>query len=164
MWNNSYRTPTECWQNTPDFQKSKLISTQWSREKEIKKIQRNQDGTCTPGKELWRRKIFWHLETPSWRSFRTSEESAVTCAEGKAERILHRDQCQTIIPHSELTVCMHTTAGGGWVLRLTLQRSDLREKTEVDCHEDCLRGIMKQLRECWKKSGGARDARDLNAR
>ena len=37
MWNNSYRTPTECWQNTPDFQKSKLISTQWSREKEIRK-------------------------------------------------------------------------------------------------------------------------------
>ena len=25
MWNNSYRTPTECWQKTSDFQKGKKI-------------------------------------------------------------------------------------------------------------------------------------------
>ena len=179
MWNNSYRTPTECWQKTPDFQKGKLISTQWSRAKEIRnEIQRNQDGTCTPGRELWRRKIFWHLENPSWRRFRTSEESAVTCAEGKAERILHRDQCQSSIPHSEMTICMHTRAGGDWVLRLKLQRWDLREKTEVDCHEDCLSGYyetaQRVLKKVWgcqrckrsqrqvgKKGGSARDVLTL---
>ena len=27
MWNSSYRTPTEYWQKTPDFQKGTLIST-----------------------------------------------------------------------------------------------------------------------------------------
>ena len=25
MWNNSYRTPTECWQKTSDFPKGKKI-------------------------------------------------------------------------------------------------------------------------------------------
>ena len=27
MWNNSYRTPTECWQKTPDFPKGKKLPT-----------------------------------------------------------------------------------------------------------------------------------------
>ena len=27
MWNNSYRTPTECWQKTSDFPKGKKLPT-----------------------------------------------------------------------------------------------------------------------------------------
>ena len=33
-WNNSYRTPTECWQNTSDLPKGKKLSTYLGRAKE----------------------------------------------------------------------------------------------------------------------------------
>ena len=33
-WNNSYRTPTECWQKTSDFPKGKKLPTYLGREKE----------------------------------------------------------------------------------------------------------------------------------
>ena len=34
MWNNSYRTPTECWQKTSDFPKDKKLPTYLDRAKE----------------------------------------------------------------------------------------------------------------------------------
>ena len=34
MWNNSYRTPAECWQKTSDFPKGKKLPTYLSRAKE----------------------------------------------------------------------------------------------------------------------------------
>ena len=34
MWNNSYRTPTECWQKTSDFPKGKKLLTYLGRAKE----------------------------------------------------------------------------------------------------------------------------------
>lgn len=44
MWTNSYRTPTEHWQETSDFQKGKQMSTKWDRAKEIrKKRERERD-------------------------------------------------------------------------------------------------------------------------
>ena len=54
MWNNSYRTPTECWQKTSDFPKGKKIPTYLGRAKEKRKKQRqkNRDGTYTSGREL----------------------------------------------------------------------------------------------------------------
>ena len=54
MWNNFYRTPTECWQKTSDFPKGKKLPTYLGRAKEKKKKQRqkNRDGTCTSGREL----------------------------------------------------------------------------------------------------------------
>ena len=54
MWNNSYRTPIECWQKTSDFPKGKKIPTYLGRAKEKRKKQRqkNRDGNCTSGKEL----------------------------------------------------------------------------------------------------------------
>ena len=52
MWNNSYRTPAECWQKTSDFPKGKKIPTYLSRAKEKKQRQKNRDGTCTSGREL----------------------------------------------------------------------------------------------------------------
>ena len=33
MWNNSYRTPTECWQKTSDLPKGKNLPTYLGREK-----------------------------------------------------------------------------------------------------------------------------------
>ena len=54
MWNNSYRTPTECWQKISDFPKGKKHSTYLGRakEKRKKRRQKNRDGTCTSGREL----------------------------------------------------------------------------------------------------------------
>ena len=53
MWNNSYRTPTEHWQNTSDFPKGKKLPTYLGRAKEKRKQrQKNRDGTCTSGREL----------------------------------------------------------------------------------------------------------------
>ena len=34
MWNNYYRTPTECWQKTSDFPKGKKLPTYLGRAKE----------------------------------------------------------------------------------------------------------------------------------
>ena len=65
MWNSSYRTPTECWQKTSDFPKGKKLATYLGRAKEKnKQRQKNRDGTCTSGRELWRRKGFHTLGSP----------------------------------------------------------------------------------------------------
>ena len=67
MWNNSYRTPTECWQKTSDFPKGKKLSTYPGRAKEKRK---NRDkriglrpallgGSCEGGK------VPTHYEAPS---------------------------------------------------------------------------------------------------
>ena len=53
MWNNSYRTPTECWQKTSDFPKGKKLPTYLGRAKEKRKHrEKNRDRTCTSGREL----------------------------------------------------------------------------------------------------------------
>ena len=53
MWNNSYRTPTERWQNTSDFPKGKKLPMDLGRAKEKRKNrQKNRDGTYTSGGEL----------------------------------------------------------------------------------------------------------------
>ena len=52
-------------------------------------------------------------------------------AEGKAERFLHRGSLLTSAHQPERLVCSPVGAGGSWELRLRLQRSDPRERTEV---------------------------------
>ena len=54
-------------------------------------------------------------------------------AEGKADRFPHRGSVLTSTHQPERLVCSPAGAGGGWELRLGLQRSDLRERTEVGC-------------------------------
>ena len=45
IWNNSYRTSSESWQKTPDFQKGKPISLEEGKSKdEDKKREGFQDG------------------------------------------------------------------------------------------------------------------------
>ena len=68
MWNNSYRTPTECWQKTSDFPKGKKLLTYLGRAKEKRK---NRDkrigmgpapvgGSCEGGKVPHTRKpLHW---------------------------------------------------------------------------------------------------------
>ena len=100
MWNNSYRTPTECWQKTSDFPKGKKIPMYVGRAKEKKKKQRqkNRDRTCTSGRELGRRKGFHTLGSPfigrdrvAGRKLQSLRgEHSNRGAEGKAERFPHR--------------------------------------------------------------------------
>ena len=54
-------------------------------------------------------------------------------AEGKAERFPHRGWVPTSTHQPERLVCSLAGAGGGWELRLGLQRSDPRERTGVGC-------------------------------
>ena len=54
-------------------------------------------------------------------------------AEGKAERFPHRGSALTSTHQPERLVCSPAGVGGGWELRLTLRRSDAKEKTEVGC-------------------------------
>ena len=51
MWNNSYRTPTERWQNISDFPKGKKLPTYLGKaeEKRKKQRQKNRDGTAPVG-------------------------------------------------------------------------------------------------------------------
>ena len=66
MWNNSYRTPTECWQKTSDFPKGKKLPhiPGEGKRKKKKQRQKNRDRTCTSGRELGRRKGFHTLGSP----------------------------------------------------------------------------------------------------
>ena len=98
MWNNFYRTPTELWEKTLGFPKRKKLPTYLGRAKEKRKKQRqkNRDGTCTSGRELWRRKSFHTWGSPftgtDWRqgvSFRAMEESKAT----GVQRAKQRDSC-----------------------------------------------------------------------
>ena len=54
MWNNPYRTPTECWQETSDFPEGKKLPKYLGRAKEKKEKQRQKtrDGTFTSEREL----------------------------------------------------------------------------------------------------------------
>ena len=52
-------------------------------------------------------------------------------AEGKAERFLHRGSVPTSTHQPKRLVCSPAGVGGGWELRLRLQRSDPRERTGV---------------------------------
>ena len=45
MWNNSYRTLTECWQKTSDLQKGKKLPTYLGRAKEKRKNRDKRIGT-----------------------------------------------------------------------------------------------------------------------
>ena len=54
-------------------------------------------------------------------------------AEGKAERFPHRGSVPTSTHQPERLVCSPAGRGGGWELRLGLQKSDPRERTGVGC-------------------------------
>ena len=57
MWNNSYRTPTECWQKTSDFPKARNSPRTWvgqkKKQKRVKRIGMGPTplgGSCEGGK------------------------------------------------------------------------------------------------------------------
>ena len=119
--------------------------------KKKKQRQKNRDGTCTSGRELWRRKSFHTLGRPftgvdrGWEGEKLHNhggEHSNRGAEGKEERFLHRGSVPTSTHQSERLVCSPTGAGGGWELRLGLQRSDPRERTGLGCVNTAWRGLV----------------------
>ena len=54
-------------------------------------------------------------------------------AEGKAERFPQSRSMPASNHQPERLVCSPTRAGGGWELRLKIQRSDPRERTGAGC-------------------------------
>ena len=133
MWNNSYRTPTEHWQKTSDFTKGKKLSTYLGRAKEKGKNRDRRIGTGPAPKE----KKFPHTGGDGgWvggKLWSHGGEHNNRGAEGKAERFPQRGSEPTSTHQPERLVCSPASAGGGWELRLGLQRSDTRERTGVGC-------------------------------
>ena len=116
MWDNSYRTPTESWQKTSHFPKGKKIPMYLGRAKEKwkKKRQKNRDGTCTSGRELWRRKGFHTLGSPftggdrRWprgKIWSHGGEHSNMGAEDKVERFPHRGSVPSSTHQPERLVC-----------------------------------------------------------
>ena len=136
MWNNFYRTPTECWQKTSDFKKRQAnLHTSRLRERRNEKENRqgNWDGICASGRELWRRKSIHTLRNPltsgAGGSFRTSGERAAAGVQPAKCREFCRDQCWQH-PQPEMLVYLPSEAGGGWCWD---------SGSEARPHEDSLR-------------------------
>ena len=56
---------------------------------------------------------------------------------------------------------VHIEEGGTQSAKAQARVSEPRERTMVDCHEDTLRGQMRQLGECREDTGAPRDKRSL---
>ena len=169
MWNNSYRTPTERWQKTSDFPKCKKLPTYLGRAKEKRKKQRqkDRDGTCTSGRQLWRRKSFHTLGSPF-----TGGDGGVGGGEAsEPQRRVQQQGCRGQsgeIPAQRIGANQHSpareacllTRRGGWGLGAEAQASEVRSQGEDWgwLREHSLEGASApQLarRELGKKSGTA---------
>ena len=116
-----------------------------------KQRQKTRDGTYTSGRELWRRKIPHTLGSSfTGRDGRGAGgklqshggECSNRGAQGKAERFLHRGLVLTSAHQPKRLVCSPSRAGGGWELRLWLQRPDPRGRTGVGCMNTAWRGLV----------------------
>ena len=118
-------TPTEHLLNTGrrphTSQKARKPPHTWVGQKK-KQRQKNRYGTCTSGRELWRRKGFHTLGSPfagrdcGWRRgelWSHGGERSNRGAEGKAERFPHRGSMPTSTHQPERLVCSPAGAGGG---------------------------------------------------
>ena len=71
--------------------------------------------------------LYFEILMPSMMILEHSNKGA----EGKAERFPHRGLVPTSTHRPEMLVCSPSGSGGGWELRLRLQRTDPRERTGV---------------------------------
>lgn len=125
------------WQKTPDFQNSKLTSTEWGRTEDIEKWRDKGlgTGTCALGRKPRRMKSFLILGNPfmgrDGQSFVTSERNTSTGPQKAEWRWFTTD----IIADQHFpveTVCTLTAMSGSWVLRLKFWRLDPREMTGIE--------------------------------
>ena len=78
-----------------------------------------------------RKPLHWWRWGWAGGNFRTMEKSTATGVQkAKLRDSIAEDQCQ---PALTRLVCSPAWAGGGWGLRLGLQKSDPRERTGVGC-------------------------------
>ena len=144
MWNNSYRTPAECWQKTSDFPKGKKLPTYLGRAKEKRNNRDKRIGTgpAPVGGSCEGGKVSTHKEAPSLEETAGGRggklrshggERSHRGAEGKAERFPHRGSVPSSTHQPERLVCSAAGVGGCWELRLGLRRSDPKERTGVGC-------------------------------
>ena len=141
MWNNSYRTPTECWQKTSNLPKSKKLPTYLGRAKEKRKNrQKNMEGL-----HLWegavkeerfphtrkplRRWRLWVVEGGALEPRRRAQQQG--CGGQRREIPAQRSGANQHSPAREACQLTRHRAGWGWELRLRLRRSDPRERTTV---------------------------------
>ena len=77
-----------------------------------------------------RKPLHWRRRGVAGGSFRAMEESTAIRVQRAKQRDSHTDdQCRPALT----SLRKPTGAGGGWEVRLQLQRSDLRERTGVGC-------------------------------
>ena len=76
---------------------------------------------------------WWRHEVGRGKLWSHGEEHSNRGAEGKAERFPYRGSEATSTHQPERLVCSPARVGGGWELRLRLQRSDPRKRTGVGC-------------------------------
>ena len=164
MW-NSYRTPTECWQKTQDFQKGKTISLEWGRSKDKEKDKDFGNGTWSSGREQKRRKILCtFLETPLWvetvESFKNSKENTTKVF----RRQSWENSPQTLVPNStSQPISGFHTHLSEWGLGAQAQVSGVRPQGEdrVWLPWRYSKGASTtQVRVSRKKPGSPRQARD----
>ena len=133
------KTPTEHLPNAgrrpQTSQKARNYPHTWVGQKK-KQRQKNRDGTCTSGREPWRRKSFHTWGKPftggdgGWwgGSFRTTEESSTT----GVQRAKRRDFCTQISAdqHSPAREACLLTRQGRWGLGAEAQASEVRPQGE----------------------------------
>ena len=126
-----------------------LHSMKYSKKYKKKEKKNNKGfgtGTCTSGRELWRRKHFCSLRNSLTGENKEgelgiSEGNTVTGAHKAKWRIHHKNQFQPAL-HSWDIIWTPTAVSGSWVLWLRHRGLNPREKTRVDCHEYTLRGLV----------------------
>ena len=104
MWNNSYRTPTECLQKTSDLPKGKELPTYLDRAKEKRKNTDKRIGTGSAplGGSLKEKKfphprklLHWWRQWVAGGSFGATEESTATGMQTAKQRDSRtEDRCQ----------------------------------------------------------------------
>ena len=105
-----------------------------SYDKRKKKWERNQDGTCAPGRELWKRKGSCTLGSPLtsreivWDRRRASEPQRRTQQPEWRENCTDGQCCHAALPSLRHSF---TSMGGGWVMELKLWRSDPVRRLEL---------------------------------
>ena len=142
MWNNSYRTPTERWQKTSDFPKGKKLPTYLGRAKE-KRDKRTGMGpaplgrSCEGGKfsTCWEATSLVEMGGGGGKALEPWRRAQNQGCRGQSGEIPTQriSATSTHQPGSAGLVCSSPGVGGGWELRLGLQRSDPGEKTGVGC-------------------------------
>ena len=160
MWDNCYRTPTECWQKTSDFPKGKKLLTHLGRAKEKRKTRDERTGMGpAPLAGSCEGRRFHKLGSPI-----TSGDGGMGRGEAsEPQKRAQQEGCRGQsgeIPSQRIGADQHSSARnaclltcwGGWGLGAESHASDIRSQGEDWCwlHEHSLKGVV-----CHSQQGGS---------